>query len=152
MRSCLRSWVAAVLLVVASPLQAQAIREFQLQTVGVLRRDEFIGAGVGVAVRPTGRTRFAVSGTAGASDGALALRAEVLLSYHLFPFRRAGVTPYAGGGVSTLVVRDRASPYLTLTLGVESAPAGRSGWFLEAGVAGGARLAGGWRVRWGGRR
>jgi hypothetical protein len=38
--------------------------------------------------------------------------------------------------------------YLVLTLGLEASPGGRTGWFLEAGVGGGARIAAGWRRRW----
>ena len=38
--------------------------------------------------------------------------------------------------------------YLLLTLGVESRPGGRAGWFAEAGVGGGARVALGYRQRW----
>jgi hypothetical protein len=37
--------------------------------------------------------------------------------------------------------------YLLLGLGVEAAPGGRHGWWLEAGAGGGVRIALGWRWR-----
>jgi hypothetical protein len=39
------------------------------------------------------------------------------------------------------------APYLLLVLGVENAPGGGGGSFLEVGVGGGARLAVGYRWR-----
>ena len=38
-------------------------------------------------------------------------------------------------------------PLVVLTLGLEARPAARDGWFVEAGVGGGARLAAGYRWR-----
>ncbi len=37
--------------------------------------------------------------------------------------------------------------YIVLTLGVESRPGSGGGWFVEGGVGGGVRLAGGYRWR-----
>jgi hypothetical protein len=72
-----------------------------------------------------------------------------MLSYHLNPYRRRGVTPYAGGGVAVVLTSDASSEYIVLVLGVESNPGGRWGWFAEVGVAGGLRLALGARLRTG---
>jgi hypothetical protein len=143
--------LVAALCLWAATAQAQTAREVQIQAVGVLRSDEYVGGGLGFALRSPGRTRVAVAASLGAAQQAVALRGDLLLSYHLLPFRRSGVTPYAGGGLSVLVVRSQADPYLMLVVGVEAAPLGRTGWFLEGGIAGGVRFAGGWRVRWGGR-
>ncbi|MBA3893587.1 MAG: hypothetical protein H0X69_07810, partial [Gemmatimonadales bacterium] len=54
---------------------------------------------------------------------------------------------YVAGGVGAVGgPADRG--YLVLALGIENRPGGPSGWFAEAGVGGGARLAGGYRWRW----
>ncbi len=77
----------------------------------------------------------------------MAGRASVAVSYHLRPFARQGVSPYAGGGLS-VVMTSSAQEYLVLLLGVESTPGSSRGWFIEAGVAGGVLVAGGFRLRW----
>ena len=133
------------------PLPAQTAGEFQVQAVGVARADPFVGGGVGFALRSPRRTRLGMGAAVGAVEGAVAARGDLLLSYHLLPNRRRGVTPYAGGGLSVLLVGGRADPYLMLVAGVEAAPGARRGWFLEGGIAGGVRVAAGWRFRWGGR-
>jgi len=74
------------------------------------------------------------------------LRAEGVFAYLLNPFRRSGVSPYAGGGVAIQAWSDRDSEYLMLFVGVDARPASRMGWFAEVGVAGGIRAALG--VRW----
>ena len=52
---------------------------------------------------------------------------------------RAGGVAAVGGPVD--------EGYLVLALGLEGRPGGPDGWFVEAGVGGGARLAAGWRWR-----
>jgi hypothetical protein len=54
---------------------------------------------------------------------------------------------YGAGGVA-VVGGPVEQGYLVLTLGLEDRPAARAGWFVEAGVGGGARLAAGYRWRW----
>jgi hypothetical protein len=57
------------------------------------------------------------------------------------------VGAYLAGGVAAVGgPADRG--YLVLAAGIEDRPGARSGWFLEAGVGGGARLAAGYRWRW----
>jgi hypothetical protein len=51
----------------------------------------------------------------------------------------AGGVAVAGGPVD--------QGYVVLTLGIEGRPGARSGWFAEAGVGGGVRLALGYRWR-----
>jgi hypothetical protein len=51
----------------------------------------------------------------------------------------AGGVAVAGGAVD--------QGYMVVTLGLEARPGARSGWFVEAGVGGGARLAAGYRWR-----
>jgi hypothetical protein len=53
---------------------------------------------------------------------------------------------YGAGGVA-LAEGPVDQGYVVVTLGIEGRPGGRSGWFAEAGVGGGARLAVGYRWR-----
>jgi hypothetical protein len=108
---------------------------------------QFVGGGVGYAYRTSGRVRLGLLASAGGWEGGFAGRAEVMVSYHLEPFKRRGVTPYAGGGASITFTDVESSEYILLLLGVESSPGGRRGWFLEVGLAGGLRLAAGLRWR-----
>ena len=60
----------------------------------------------------------------------------------------AGLRPYGGVGLTFAAVQDaRSAGYLALMLGVEGSPGKGRGWYLEAGVEGGVRVAGGlcWR-------
>jgi hypothetical protein len=83
---------------------------------------------------------------AGGSEGGFAWRGVAAGHFLLSPGRRVGVAAYGGGGVA-VVGGPVERGYLLLTLGLESAPGSRSGWFAEAGVGGGVRLAAGWRWR-----
>jgi hypothetical protein len=54
---------------------------------------------------------------------------------------------YAAGGVAA-VGGPVERGYIVLTLGMEQHPGLPTGWFVEAGIGGGARLALGYRWRW----
>lgn len=99
------------------------------------------------ALRTSLRTRVSLAAGLGAAEGATRFRGELLLHFLLSPTLRTGVAPYAAGGVA-VVGRPADDGYLVLTLGLESRPGAPSGWFVEAGVGGGARLAAGFRRRW----
>ena len=103
--------------------------------------DRLLGGGVGFALRPPGRVRLALTATAGDLRGALAGRGEALVSFHVGPERRVGPAPYAAAGLAANVTRRAIRGYVELLLGRSS------GWFLEAGVGGGMRVAVGYRVR-----
>jgi hypothetical protein len=46
------------------------------------------------------------------------------------------------------VAGDDVFEYVVLLIGVETTPGRRTGWYAEAGLAGGVRIAAGFRVRW----
>ena len=141
-------WLCAAALIAAAPtVDAQSTRELQVQGVGIVTGTQFYGGGVGAALRPAGRTRIGLTASIGDLAGTFGGRGTLQVTYHLEPFRRWGVTPYAGGGVS-LLVASGTREYLVLLLGVESGPLSPRGWFLEAGITGGIFVSAGVRFRW----
>ncbi len=139
--------VAGLLIVGAPAVFAQSARELEFRGVAIVSATEFYGAGVGGALRTNGRTRFGLSLSLGDLEGTLAGRAAAVVTYHLHPFRRRGVGPYAGGGISLLVAAGTRE-YVVLLLGVEGNPGTARGWFVEAGFTGGAFVTAGVRFRW----
>lgn len=77
-----------------------------------------------------------------------AVRGELAGHFLLNPRGLRGVGWYAGGGVAGSLGEAEGVRVLAV-LGAEARPGGRQGWFLEAGVGGGARVAVGWRWRTG---
>jgi len=137
----------AILVAAAPAVDAQSTLELQVQGVGVVTGTQFYGGGLGAALRPAGHMRIGLTASIGDLEGTLGGRGTLQVTYHLEPFRRRGVTPYAGGGVSLLVVSDTRE-YLILLLGVESGPFSPRGWFVEVGITGGAFVSAGVRLRW----
>ncbi len=115
--------------------------------VGALATPNFFGAGLTGAVRPGGRLRLSLSALPGSQADRFALRGEATGHFMLNPARRHGLGFYGVGGVAALL-GPRDAGYVVLGLGLETAPAGRSGLIVEAGVGGGVRIAVGWRRRW----
>ncbi len=140
---------AIALLLAAAPLQGQVRSEAQVFGVATGAADPFVGGGLGLGVRGSGRLRLLLSGAVGTAGGALAGRAEAVMTFSLNPMSRRGVVPYAGGGMAAVILGDDLREYLVLLFGVESRPAARAGWFGEIGVGGGLRGSAGIRVRWG---
>jgi hypothetical protein len=140
------SLAAAVALVAPSPVAAQRIAELGVQATALAAHPGSVVGGVYGALRTSSRTRVSVGAGVGAAGGETVVRGELLLHFLLNPTRRRGMAPYAAGGVAV-----ESGPveegYLVLTLGLESRPGTRSGWFVEAGVGGGARVAVGFRYR-----
>jgi len=134
------------LLVLAAPLSAQRVAEWQIGALATLSDASLIAGGVGYA-RRAGRARLAVNVSAGSLDGVFAGRGEVLAGFLLTPARRRGAGIYAAGGVAVITTRTTTAERLVATLGVEGTPGGRSGWYVEAGVGGGVRVAAGFRWR-----
>jgi len=96
--------------------------------------------------RPSARLRLGLTAVVGEAAGERAGRFEGTLTYYANPLaRRIGL--YGGGGLAVTVTEAAAIEYVTLFLGIEGNPLGRVGWFAEAGVSGGLRLALGLRVR-----
>jgi hypothetical protein len=138
-----------ILAMAASPGVAQEPRgvEAGLAAVATLADHDYAGGGLALGVRPGGGARIGLTLLAGALDQRFAARGELTGQLLLSPLRRHGIGVYGLAGVAA-VVGPRDEGVLVLGIGVEAAPAGRSGWYLEAGVGGGVRIAGGWRWRW----
>ena len=107
----------------------------------------FVGGGIGFGLRPPGRLGLFFGASAGDLDGVSAGRAEILAVFRLAPAATTGVRPYGAAGVAVLARGSGADGYITMVLGAESRPAGKSGWFLETGVGGGVRVSAGLRLR-----
>ena len=135
----------------AAPLSGQAgtVREAGLEAVATAADPAVYTAGLTASVRPSLRTRIALYAGGGVTgDGNGVGRAEVVGHFLLNPrSMRPGL--YAGGGLAGVSASGAADGYLVLLVGIESRPGGRGGWFVEAGIGGGARLAAGdrWRRR-----
>jgi len=117
--------------------------------IGIIATASDPALGVGAvygAVRTSRRMRLSLAMGAGVSDERAAWRGELLAHFLLSPARREGAGFYGAGGIAA-VGGPVEQGYLVLTLGLEGRPAARQGWFLEAGVGGGIRLAGGFRWR-----
>jgi hypothetical protein len=144
-------WSWASLPVVAMPLAAmslpaQQVTEFGVQAIGTAS-DPALAVAAGYAgLRVSRRFRVSAAAGLGGSGGGTAWRGELLAHFLLAPRARRGLGGYAAGGIAA-VGGPVDQGYLVLTLGIEARPGGRSGWFLEAGVGGGARLAAGYRWR-----
>ena len=141
-------WLSAVAaLAAAAPAGAQQVSELGVPAMGTLSDPALAVAGAYAAWRPAARARLSGALGIGGSAGETAWRGELLVHFLLAPARRSGVGAYLAGGVAAVGgPADRG--YLVLAAGIEDRPGARSGWFLEAGVGGGARLAAGYRWRW----
>ncbi|HEX6644860.1 MAG TPA: hypothetical protein VF037_09280, partial [Gemmatimonadales bacterium] len=138
--------IAAGLLLPAAPASAQRAREFGIHGVFTGQDAELVAGGVHAGVRTTRRTRIAVTAAVGSAGGEFVARGELLGHFLLSPASR-GVGFYAGGGVAGIAGAAEEG-FLVLLTGIESAPGGASGWYLEGGLGGGVRIAAGWRWRW----
>lgn len=153
------AFVALTVAVAVAPVAiAQRAIEWQVQVIGTAATAQFLGGGMGFGLRTSGRTRLAITVSAGdlsrepivqgdARRHDVAGRAELFASYHLSPFRRRGVSPYAGGGVAVAATSQDMLEYVLLAIGIETAPGGSRGWFAELGIGGGVRGSIGFRIR-----
>ena len=133
----------------AAPLPAQAgtVREAGLEAVATAADPAVYTAGLTASVRPSLRTRIALYAGGGVTgDGNGVGRAEVVGHFLLNP-RSMHPGLYAGGGLAGEFASGASNGFLVLLVGIESRPGGRGGWFVEAGIGGGARLAAGYRWR-----
>jgi hypothetical protein len=142
------------------PLHAQrfTVVEASAGTALILARHRMAGVELGVGYRPGGQSRVALAVDAGTEDGRAAVRAQLTVQFLVTPAARRGAGLYGGFGVA--VAGRRGAPgggYLAVLVGLEAAPGGRGtggagaargGWYAELGLAGGARIAAGWRGRW----
>lgn len=124
---------------------AQRARELGLHAIFTAQEDELFAAGLYGAVRTTRRTRLALTAAAGSAGGEFAARGEVLGHFLLSP-GSTGAGVYGGGGLAGITgAADEG--FVVLLLGIEQAPGGRAGWYLEGGLGGGLRIAAGYRWR-----
>jgi hypothetical protein len=137
----------AALVATARPAAAQQVKELGLTGIATASDPALVVGGIYGALRTSLRTRISATAALGASGGETAWRGELLAHFLLSPTRRRGVGLYGAGGVA-VVGGPVDQGYLVVTLGLESRPGTSSGWFVEAGVGGGARLAAGYRWRW----
>ena len=138
--------LVAATLVAARPVAAQRVLELGAIGIATASDPAVVVGGVYGALRTSLRTRVSAAAAIGASDGETAWRGELLVHFLLSPTRRSGAGLYGAGGVA-VVAGLVEQGYLVMTLGLEGRPGARSGWFVEAGVGGGARLAAGYRWR-----
>jgi hypothetical protein len=138
--------LAAAAPLAAAPLPAQRIPEVGIQGIATASDPALAVAGGYAGLRVSRRFRVSAAAGLGASDGEMAWRGELLAHFLLAPRARRGVGAYAAGGVAA-VGGPVDEGYLVVALGLEARPGAGSGWFVEVGVGGGARLAAGYRWR-----
>jgi hypothetical protein len=144
-----RALVAVSLLVPASTYgQRLTAVEAGLGGSTIVARRTYAGAELGLGYRPGGQSRVALVVAAGSERDRAALRAQLAAQFLVTPAARAGPGLYGGLGIAFAGRRGSAgAAYLALLLGLEEAPGRRAGWYSELGLAGGLRVAAGWRVR-----
>ncbi|HEX9282610.1 MAG TPA: hypothetical protein VF882_02370 [Gemmatimonadales bacterium] len=133
-----------------SPLRAQelVVTEVSAGATAVFGHRGFWGPALGVARRPGGQGRLALSAAGGDYEGVLGMRLEGTAQLLLRPGDRTGVSPYAGLGLAFVGSGSRhGAGYVAALLGVEAAPGRARGWYGELGLGGGVRLGVGWRWR-----
>lgn len=137
---------ACSLLMEAEPAAAQRARELGLHAVLTAQDAELVAGGIYGAIRTTRRTRLAFTAAAGSAGDEFVARGEILGHFLLSPASR-GIGVYGGGGIAGIAGSGEEG-FLVLLIGVEQAPGGSSGWYLEGGLGGGVRIAAGYRWRW----
>lgn len=140
------------LLVVAGALSAvhsiaaQQARELGIQAIATASEPALGVAGGYAGLRISARTRLSAFVGAGLMNRELAWRGEALGQFLLSPSKRQGPGFYLAGGLAA-VEGPIARGYLVLALGLEDRPGAGSGWAVEVGVGGGARLSLAYRWR-----
>jgi hypothetical protein len=149
----LRSGLLVILAALPAGVAAQQRRltawEAGVGGVAVLARGDFYGAALQAGYRAGGQARLSGAVAPGVVGDRAAIRADAAAEFMVMPAVRRGVGVYGGAGLGyQAAVGGRGAAFMSARIGVERAPGGRFGWYLEAGVGGGVRLAGGVRWRW----
>jgi len=134
-----------------APLSAQRLSAVEAGAGAALTvaRHTLAAVEVGAGYRPGGQSRIAFAFDTGLEDKQMAARAQLTAQFLVTPAARRGTGVYGGIGVAIAGRRGTSGRgYLALLLGLEAAPGRRGGWYAELGLAGGARIAAGWRSRW----
>jgi len=140
--------VAALLPFGVCTAQQLTATELSVGVAAVMARHTFAGAELGIARRPGTETRIAVAFAGGSDGGQAAGRAQLTLQLFVNPTARTGMGLVAGLGAACSA--RHGSPgkgWLAVLLGLEAAPGRRNSWYVELGLAGGVRVAAGWRLR-----
>jgi hypothetical protein len=133
--------------VAAMPAAAQRGWDAHVHALALVRDSTLLAGGVGGGLRMGRGLRIgATLSGGGLVEGGAAGRGEAMLAYHLSPPREGSVGAYAGAGIAGEVHGGDVRGLIIALLGVEARPWGRGGWFVEAGVGGGVRLAAGYRA------
>jgi len=125
---------------------AQTAAELGAVAMATASDPALVAVGAYGGLRTSLRTRVSAAALVGVSDEEAAWRGELLAHFLLNPTRLRGAGVYGAGGIA-LVGGPVDQSYIVLTLGLEGRPGAASGWFVEAGVGGGARVAAGYRWR-----
>ena len=127
-------------------MPAQGRTEWRVGALGMVTPEPFAGGTVGWTWWDRQRTGGGVNVALGWGQGEPGARAEGWLAFHLDPFRSRGAGVYAGAGGAFALVGGTTAGYVMLVLGVEATPGRARGWYAEAGVGGGTRIAAGYRL------
>ncbi len=140
--------LALVLSARAASGQGPTATEFDVGSVATWAHRDFYGGSIGIARRPSGQGRAALSVAGGGLDGEAGLRIEATGQFLVLPGARTGVSPYAGLGVAYMgAPHYRGTGALVALIGIEAPEGRRHGWFVELGLGGGVRLRTGYRWR-----
>ena len=147
----MRNALTALLLLVPVAVPAQQRQpglEASVGGVAAFARRTFAGGALGLAWRGGGQGRAAVTvagGVLGSDPGA---RLEASAQFLVNPAARSGATLYGALGAAYVVARGSpGAGYVLILVGAERAAGRGVGWFVEAGLGGGARVAVGVRAR-----
>lgn len=127
-------------------IAAQEAREIGIQAIATASEPALAVVGGYAGLRASARTRLSAGIGGGVAEGEFTWRGEALVHFLLNPMRRQGAGFYLAGGIAA-VEGPISRGYLVLTLGVEDRPRAASGWAVELGIGGGARLALAYRWR-----
>ena len=140
-----------LLLLPVLALQSQQLTatELSLGAASALARETFVGGELGLARRTSTESRVALAVAGGSAAGSAAVHAQLTLQLLVNPAARAALGLYAGLGAAFSGREGSAGQgYVAVLLGLEGTPGRPNSWYAELGLAGGVRVAAGWRVRW----
>jgi hypothetical protein len=140
--------VLALTVAGAARAQRLTVTEAAAGATAVLAQRTFWGAELGIARRPGGQGRLALTAAGGQSGGGVGMRLQASAQFLLKPGERTGTGLYGGLGVAFAGGKTyRSAGYLTAMLGLESTPGRVAGWYAELGLVGGVRVSAGRRWR-----